>query len=548
MALTSAQAIRNFGSNPKGRRLGASLLTASPPICPRTSIESRAMNNPAGEISCRSLSKAFGPTVALDSVDVDFHAGEVHAVVGENGSGKSTLFKILAGVYEPDHGRIWTNGKEVPLPIRPRNLDDYGFAFVHQDLGLAEGMSVLDNARVGLYVTRRAWRISWRHEREALANQLAEFNIPIDPDTLIEELPQAVRTLVAIVRALGRQRHGSGSLLVLDEPTANLPAPDRERLYTAMRSVAASGVAVVFSTHHMDEALALGDRITVLRDGQVAGCFMSTNVTESDLIRAVLGRDLGAYYPDISQDRVGKVVLCARGLGDGYLRDFAVTLHAGEILGLTGLIGAGQDNIPYLLFGVRPWKVGSVVIGGTEFARLEPAIALGHGLGLLPANRHRHSGLQGSTLRENVTMPYLKDFLSKGRLALRRERDHVGRILRRYNVRPAADPDLLLGKLSGGNQQKTLLAKWLNTPGIQTLILHEPTQGVDIGAKKELFRTIRQASEAGLAILLVTAEYEELAHLADRVIVMRRGRVEHELVGDAVTEANILRYCHAVPV
>lgn len=499
----------------------------------------------AVEIS--GLTKRFGTTVALDDVAVAFAPGKIHAIIGENGSGKSTLFKVLAGVYAPDAGSLSVRGEPVSLPVRPNALPQLGFAFVHQDLGIAPSMSILDNVRVGQYRSNFGWWIPWRAERRAVRQDLLEFGLDADPDLPAEILPQAEQTLLAVVRALSQLPDGSGSLLVLDEPTAYLPGPDRERLYEVMRNVAASGIAVAFSTHHMDEARILGDEITVLRDGQVAGRY-DADVPERKLVAALLGREMDHYFPDVVHEpKGGTPVLSVRGLRSERLSELSFEVQAGEVVGITGLVGMGQDEVPYLITGAKPRISGTVHIGGRAIDHLSPSTALQAGMGLLPADRQNASGAPMATLRENLTLPYVGTFVQYGRLQHARERAHTRDVLVEMNVRPGPYPDLPLGSLSGGNQQKVLFAKWLTTPGLSMFVLHEPTQGIDIGAKKELMRAITQLATGDRAVLLVSSEYSELAHLADRVLVMRKGELVTELLGEMVAEDQIIRHCHLSP-
>lgn len=498
-------------------------------------------------VEVRSLSKRFGATAALDDVTVAFEGGKIHAVIGENGSGKSTVFKILAGVHAPDSGELFVRGEPVHLPVRPSALTELGFAFVHQDLGIASSMSVMDNVRVGQYGSGLAWRIPWAAERRIVQEQLSRFGLDVDPDVLASSLPQAEQTLLAVVRALGRHPDGSGSLLVLDEPTAYLPGPDRERLYESMRKVADSGIAVAFSTHHMEEARNLGDEITVLRDGHVAGRYPA-EVAEDVLVEALLGRRMDDYFPDIAHAPQGAAILSVRELSGKNVSNISFDVQSGEVLGITGLVGMGQDEIPYLVTGAEPAAQGEVSVRGKVIDHLSPGTALRAGIGLLPADRQTESGNPSATLRENLTLPYVRQFFRGGRLRHREEKQHARTVLSDLNVRPSPEPEQPLGNLSGGNQQKVLLGKWLTTPALSIFILHEPTQGIDIGAKKELMGAVSKLASKGHAVLLVSSEYDELAHLADRVLVMRNRHVVAELEGTRVTEDQILRHCHLASV
>lgn len=492
-------------------------------------------------VSIRQLSKAFGATKALDSVSLDLAGGEILALVGQNGSGKSTLFKILSGYHAPDEpSQVFVRGEEVRLPIHPGDLGEMGFSFVHQELGLAPGMSVLENARLGSFSTRRLWRIDWRSEREHVRRKLAMFNLHIDPARPVALLTQAERTIVAISRALSFEEEHAATLLVLDEPTAYLPLADRQRLFDVMRQVAADGVAVVFATHRLDEAKDVADRIAVLRDGRLVETFATSEVSERQLIRALIGRELGELYPEPPPRGRKTVALAVRRLSGGPVTDVSFDVHEGEVLGITGVIGMGQEELPYLIFGAVPATRGTFDISGGSHPHMSPRRALACGMALLPADRPRAGGIPGASLKENVTLPRLGSFFRGGRIRHGAERREVQELLSAFEIRPRPDPDLLLRQLSGGNQQKALLSKWIGLSNVRVLVLHEPTQGVDIGSRQAIFTFIRDAAAKGVAVVIVSAEYQDLAHLCERVLVMRGGRIAAELSGADLTRERII--------
>lgn len=496
-------------------------------------------------VAIRNVSKTFGGTRALSNVSLELAPGEIHALVGQNGSGKSTLFKILAGYHEPDGGgTLEVRGRPVALPIRPGDLNALDFRFVHQDLGIAGSLSILENVRVGHFVTSRMGRIRWREERAHVAKLLKDFGVELSPDTPCEKLSQAEKAIVAIVRALQSRPGEQPTLLVLDEPTAYLPPPEISRLFTAVRKLRETGVAIVFSTHRLDEVKNLSDRVSVLRDGHLVGTYPTAEVTEQGLIRAIIGKDLETVYPDAAPTEHVRPMLCVNGLSGGPVADVSFTLHAGEVLGITGLVGMGHDEISYLAFGGQPASSGTIEIDGQLCKSLTPRRAIALGVGLVPANRQRDSGIQSASLKENVTIPVLGGYFRRGSLDHRRERRELATLLDSVDVRPRGAQERALATLSGGNQQKALLAKWLNIPGLRVLILHEPTQGVDVGARKAIFELLRQAADNGMAILLASAEYEDLAHLCDRVVVMRHGRAAAELSGSDLTEERIVEHCY----
>lgn len=490
------------------------------------------------------LTKTFGPARALDDVHFEVARGEIHGLVGRNGSGKSTLIKILSGYHAPDPGAsLQIGGRDVPLPLPSVEAYRLGLAFVHQDLGLLPDLSVVENVRIGRFTTGAGWRINWKAERVLVGEALERFGVRVSPDTLVGELREVDRALVAIVRGLIDLRSHDHGILILDEPTAYLPRDSVQQLFETVRSVAANGTSVVFVSHRLDEVMGLTDRTTVLRDGKVVGTLTTAESNEEELIELILGGQLEDFYPEPSEPRSG-VALRVRDLSGSVAQDLNLEVHEGEIVGLTGIAGAGYDEVPYLLFGAKPARSGTVEVGATTLRhdQLTPKVTMNIGMALLPADRQRNSGVADLTLTQNVSLPVLASFFSGGRLHQRAERSTVAGLLTDYTVRPPI-PEAKMGQLSGGNQQKALLAKWLqrNPP---VLLLHEPTQGVDVGAKKDVFERLREAAVGGAAILFSSAEYEDLAHLCDRVLVFHEGRVAATLTGADLTEERIVEQCY----
>jgi ribose transport system ATP-binding protein len=492
-------------------------------------------------LSARALSKSFGGTRALRDVDLDLHPGEVHALVGQNGSGKSTLIKILSGFHAPDEGEVEVDGRPVHLPLRPGDPQRLGLSFLHQESAIAERMSVLENLRLGRYETTWYGRVTWRRERERVRKLLESMSIGVDPDLPMRRVPQAERALIGFVRA-AQDVHERGGVLILDEPTESLPAPAVERLFEAIRTVAAGGSAVLFVSHRLEEVLEISDRISVIRDGRLVGTRSRAEATEAGLIELMLGRELGQLYPRRVEGG-GDVILAARGLTGEVATNVDIDVRRGEVVGLTGLVGMGHDEVPYLLFGARPAAAGTVAVRGQTIRDPAPRVMRRVGMVLLPADRGRAGGVGSATVLENMTLPVLQTFFGGGRLRKGAERARVLALMSQFGVTPA-DPDRYLGALSGGNQQKALFAKWLQVrPSV--LLLHEPTQGVDIGSRREIFRIIRETAAQGAAIVISSSEYEDLANVCNRVVVMRRGRVVTELSGDDLTSERILERCYA---
>ena len=503
-------------------------------------------------LELQGLSKTFGATRALANVDFDVRAGEVHGLVGRNGSGKSTLIKVLSGYHVPDPGgRLIIGGEVVPLPVTGRAAAEHGLVFVHQDLGLVGAYSVLENIRLNSWASSGLQPIHWKTERASVAEELARFGLFADPATPIDSLSQVDRAIVAIVRAmhhLGVTGDGTGDstgkVLVLDEPTAYLPTDSVTRLFDAVRAVAATGAGVVFVSHRTDEVLNITDRITVLRDGELVETVVTDDTDEDALVALILGRPLDSFYPDPIHTEPGERVLTVEGLTGGLVHNLDLEVDRGEIIGLTGLMGAGHDEVPYYIFGAKDARAGHITVNGQELpiAKSTPTDAIAAGVALLPADRLNLSGSAAASVEDNVSLPVLKKYFSRGRLQLAAVRSQVGGLMTSFDVRPAM-PNLEFSALSGGNQQKALLAKWLQMePSL--LLLHEPTQGVDVGSKADIFVRITEAAEAGTAVLIASAEHEDLANLCTRVLVFDNGRVVGELAANELTEEHILALCY----
>jgi len=485
-------------------------------------------------IELRNVSKTFGLTTVLHDVSLAFRPGTVTGVLGENGAGKSTLFKILAGIYEPDAGAaLRVDGKDVSLPLTPTSSAELGFAFVHQDLGLAASMTVTENVFVGAML-RRGGLIDWKAQARKARELMSALSVDIDPSTPVQELTQAEKAVVAIARAVYARGRASSTLLVLDEPTANLTGVERDRLFEAMRAAAAAGTAIAFCTHRLDEVMTVTDSVLVLRDGHLVMDAPTATISgEKELARHILGRDLDTYFPERQSHVVAgsAPAIEVRELSGAGVTGLSLEVRPGEIVGLTGLAGAGHDAVPDLLIGATPATSGSVRVRGKAVKRSSPSAATRAGIAMLPADRKRRSGVMTASIAENLTLVSLGRFVRGGFVDHKAERRSVLGAMERFDVRPAGDPDRALSTLSGGNQQKVLIAKWAARDGVDCLILHEPTQGVDVGAKRTILDHVARMAADGVAVLIVSSEHEELSHLCDRVLVMRAGSLKSELTG-----------------
>jgi ribose transport system ATP-binding protein len=490
------------------------------------------------------VSKTFTSKRVLSDASIEIAAGETRGLVGQNGSGKSTFIKILSGVYSPDSGGILhVFGQRVSLPLGPTDPLRLGMAFVHQDLGLFEAASVLENLRIGRYRTGIGWHIRWRAERRACRDALAWVGLDVDPDTPIRALSQVDRALVAIARAFDQAKAtGERGVLVLDEATSYLPRDGVEKVFAAVGELKRKGFAILFVSHRIEEVLALCDTITVLRDGRIITTLKAEATTEDEVVEAMLGRALSDFYPEHGR-RTEDVVLSVANLTGAGIHDLNFDVCRGEIYGVTGLLGMGQESLLYLLAGaVR--ATGDITIAKRRLAMLglSTRSARRAGIAFLPADRLKAGGVQEASARENVTLATLSRFVRGGRIRRRAEKEAALGAMREFNVQPV-ETERPLRMFSGGNQQKLLLAKWLATrPAV--LLLHEPTHGVDVGSQQQIFADIRSAADSGTAVVIATTEYEELAGLCDRVLVLREGRRAAELSGAALTDERLVEECY----
>ncbi len=497
-------------------------------------------------LSLEGVSKRFGGVHALADVDFEVAAGEVHGLLGENGSGKSTLIKILAGFHEPDEGSLQINGRPVSLPVPVSRFREYGLSFVHQDLALLPTLTVVENLRTGLIAGGNGVRfISWRAETRRAREIFARYGVSIDPRATVGDLRPVDRALLAIVRAIEevRAEHDGLGILVLDEPTVFLPRAEVEHLFELVREIAASGSSVLLVSHDLEEIREVTDRVTVLRDGRVVGTSTTATTSEAQLVEMIIGRELLDFSVDKGDANAGDAAR-VEGLSGPGVDDVSLAVGVGEVVGLTGLAGSGFEAVPYLVFGAWPAGRGTLTIGDQtlNIAGMLPRRALREGIVLIPGDRQRDGAVLPLSVADNVTLPRLPQFWSGLRLqrgSMRRETD---RLMDEYDVRPAGATNEY-GSLSGGNQQKALLAKWLNAEP-RLLLFHEPTQGVDVGARQQIFGTIRDSAANGASVLCASSDHEQLAAICDRVLVFGRGRIAGELTGADVTKDRITERCY----
>jgi ribose transport system ATP-binding protein len=483
-------------------------------------------------LAVSEIAKTYAATRALQGVSLEVAPGSVHAILGSNGSGKSTLIKILAGIVRADPGGvIRVAGTEIQADaMTPELARRAGLRFVHQHTVAFPGMTVAENLALGHgFEHSRSGRIRWRAQHRR-ANAVCErFYIDARPDTPVQKLAPATLAMLAIARALQDVEEDEDSVLVLDEPTAALPAPEVSTLLTMLRRYASMGQTIVFITHRLQEVVDLADAATVLRDGQVADRIPSDEITEDRLVEAIVGGKLERMFPAASTPAASGPLLELDAVSVGPLHDVSLSLRAGEVVGLAGLEGSGRSLLLEALFGVRHAR-GRVLLDGQPYRPANPSEAIATGVALVPGDRAARGVFAGMSVVENVSMASVSNYWHGLRLRHKRERGDAAELSRRFQIR--TDSVLSpVSTLSGGNQQKVLLSRWLRRSP-RLLLLDEPTQGIDIGARADIYRFMRDAVDAGAAALVVSSDFEELAGMCDRVLVLvRGGGVAAELSG-----------------
>ena len=491
---------------------------------------------PETVLEARGVSKAFGAQVALDRVDFALKAGQVHALLGENGAGKSTLIKILTGVYHPDSGLVLMDGAPVTFPD-PQHAQDHGIGTVYQEVNLLPNRSVAENLMLG----RQPRRFGLVHKAatEAAARALlARYGLAVDVRAELGSFSVAVQQIVAIARAVEL----SGKVLILDEPTASLDREEVERLFDVVRTLRDRGLAVLFITHYLDQVFAIADHVTILRNGRVVGSQALTATSHSDVVRMMLGKDLafGGTQFAASERATGETVVDFHRLGRrGGVKPFSLSIHKGEVVGVAGLLGAGRTELARIIFGIDPHDQGEVRVAGRAARMQSPIDAIAQGWGYCPEDRKQDGIFGDLSVRENIVIA-LQGKLGAFKALNRDEQlDIAGRFADALDIR-AASPDMPVKLLSGGNQQKVILARWLATDPT-LLILDEPTRGIDIGSHAEIVRCINRLREDGLALIVISSELDEVVAYSSRVVVMRDREVVRELRGAEITPDVIVR-------
>lgn len=506
-----------------------------------TQVETAAMNesvNPQPEqkplLKLQGVSKTFPGVKALDGVDLDVRAGEVHALLGENGAGKSTLMKILAGIYQPDGGEVILEDQLVHMssPIEAR---DHGVLLIHQELSLVPDMTVAENVFLGNMPRFANMFVNNRHLNERCGEILTRLNCKFEPRERLGNLSIANQQMVEIARALVFQP----KVVVFDEPTASLTDYEKVVLFGVIRELKESGTAIVYISHRMDEIFELSDRISVLRDGTYQGTFETAQTNEDEVTQRMIGRDLDADI-EHKPPELGNKALKVDGLGiEGLYSDISFDVHVGEVVGFYGLVGAGRTEVMETIFGLRKPDSGSVQINGEHLAINSPSDAIDHGLGLVPESRKEQGLVLGMSCKDNTTLANIGKFTRFGWIDTAAERTIFEEYMDKLRIKcPGWEYETL--NLSGGNQQKVVIGKWLSTSP-KILILDEPTRGIDVGSKSEIHHLIRELAKSGLAVIVVSSEMPEVLTVSDRIVAMYDGRITQCFDRSEVTEDTLIR-------
>jgi ribose transport system ATP-binding protein len=485
-------------------------------------------------LELRGISKRFPGVVALDGIQFDLRAGEVHVLVGENGAGKSTLVKILSGIYQPDEGEILLDGRPVTLPD-PHAAQEQGISTVHQELNLVPHLDVGRNMYLGREPLRTAGIIDWPALYTGASAQLAALGMSFDPHTRVRSLGVALQQMTEIAKALIAEAR----VLILDEPTAAITAEESEQLFRIVSTLRDQGAAIVFISHHLDDATRIGDRVTVLRDGKYVATLPMAGTTPRDLIRLMVGRELTQQFPDRPHNP-GAVALQVSALNRrGMLHDISFAVRRGEILGIAGLVGAGRTELARAIFGIDPIDSGEIEIHGQSTHIGSPRAAIQHRMALLPEDRKQQGLVLLLSVADNIAMAAPENLPSPPGLVPPVQRARAAdRFIQALRIRTPSSRQRVVN-LSGGNQQKVVLAKWLLTEA-DIFFFDEPTRGIDVGAKLEVYRLMNDLLERGAAIVMISSELPEVLGMSDRILVMREGRIVAELDGPTATQESVM--------
>lgn len=481
-----------------------------------------------------NLNKTFPGVKALDNIKLEVKNGEVHALIGENGAGKSTLIKVLAGVYQPDEGaEIFIDGQQYK-ELTPILSLKKGIAVIYQDFSLFPNLTVTENIAISLEIGLDKKVINWTKMREIAQKAIERLGVDINIDVLVSSLSIAKQQLVSIARALVYD----AKMIIMDEPTSSLSRGEVELLFNIIRSLQKSGISILFVSHKLEELFEVSDRFTVLRDGKYVGTYESNELDNDKLIALMVGRKV--EFTRHAAEKIGDTLVEVKDLcKKGNFMDVSFKLHKGEIVTLTGLVGAGRTEVAQALCGVNIPDSGEIILDGEKVSIKSPEEAVGLGIAYVPESRQTEGLILRQSVEDNITLTILEKLLGKlSTVSSERKRSTASQWIKALNIKPSY-PDMTVQMLSGGNQQRVVIAKWLATDP-KILIIDEPTNGIDVGAKTEIHNLLRDLASKGIGILMISSELPEVLAISDKVLVMRRGRIAAEFNGDNLTQEEIM--------
>ena len=490
--------------------------------------------SPKAILEMQNITKRFPGVVALDDVSFRLLPGKVHALMGENGAGKSTLMKIIAGIHEPDEGKMLLRGEEVSFH-RPKDAMDAGIAMIHQELSPIDEMAISENLFLGKEIRNKFGILDYPEMRKKSVEYMERIGFHLEPNKLMKDLSVSETQMVEIAKAVSY----NADIIIMDEPSATLTTAEVEHLFKVIKDLKDNGVAIVYITHKMDEVFRIADEITVFRDGKYIGTYQSDEITENKLIRLMVDRELDEIYPTRNNRPDGEVLLEVKNLNcNGDIKDISFELRGGEILGFAGLMGAGRTELMDAIFGLRDISSGEIYVKGERVDNPRPQKMISKGIGYVTEDRKGNGLIMEMSVRDNVIISSLerlsKGGLINGKQAKVESEDYIGRL----NIKtPTFDTNV--NTLSGGNQQKTILAKWL-MQGPDIIIFDEPTRGIDVGAKTEIYRLIVQLAEEGKGIIFISSEMPEVLGMSDRIIVLCEREYSGEVEGSKATQEILL--------
>lgn len=485
------------------------------------------------QIEMKNISKSFGPNKVLRDVNFSIHAGEVHALMGENGAGKSTLMNILTGLLDFDGGHILVDGQETRFK-NALDAEHHGIAFIHQEMNNFAEMSVVENMFLNREIKKGFGMLDMKEMRKQAKAALAKLGADISVDIPVGSLSVGRQQMIEIAKSLMNKTQ----VLIMDEPTAALTENEIAKLFEIIRSLKKQGVAIIYISHRMEEIFQISDRLTVMRDGLSVNTYMTEDTDVKQIVHDMVGREMGDFYPD-RHPKFGNVYLKAEGLTSaGVFKDVNFEVHSGEVLAFSGLMGAGRTEIMRAIFGIDKLDSGKIWIKGKEVRITSPEHAIQNNIGFVTENRKDEGLILDASLSDNIDLPSIDGFVKKGFIDKKADQDFVDMLMKRLGVKAQSSKDAA-SSLSGGNQQKVVLAKWVGS-GSQILILDEPTRGVDVGAKREIYDLINELTDRGTAVIMVSSDLDEVLGFSDNIAVVYEGQIQGEIATKDATQDKIM--------